>query len=69
MQSAALIEPDIFTATMRMDKASPIIQINASALCALCEVDLKLSVGLNRAMAKAAMQRLHHTRVQLIAAK
>jgi CRP-like cAMP-binding protein len=66
---SALIEPYIFTATMRTDKASRIIQINASALRALCEVDLKLSVGLNRAVAKAAMERLQHTRVQLIAAK
>jgi CRP-like cAMP-binding protein len=66
---SALIEPYIFTATMRTDKVSHIIQINASALRALCEVDLKLSVGLNRAVAKAAMERLQHTRVQLIAAK
>jgi CRP-like cAMP-binding protein len=66
---SALIEPYIFTATMRADKISRIIQINASALRALCEVDLKLSVGLNRAVAKAAMERLQHTRVQLIAAK
>jgi len=66
---SALIEPYIFTATMRTDKVSRIIQINASALRALCEVDLKLSVGLNRAVAKAAMERLQHTRVQLVAAK
>jgi len=66
---SALIEPHIFTATMRTDKASRIIQINASALRALCEVDLRLSCGLHRAVAKAAMERLQHTRVQLIAAK
>jgi len=66
---SALIEPYIFTATMRTDKVSRIIQINASALRALCEVDLKLSVGLNRAVAKAAMERLQHTRAQLVAAK
>ena len=66
---SALIEPYIFTATMRTDKASRIIQINASALRALCEVDLRLSCGLHRAVAKAAMERLQHTRVQLVAAK
>ena len=66
---SALIEPYIFTATMRTDKVSRIIQINAPALRALCEVDLKLSVGLSRAVAKAAMERLQHTRVQLVAAK
>lgn len=36
---------------------------------ALCEVDTKLSCGLNKAMAKAAMERLQFTRVQLVAAK
>jgi CRP-like cAMP-binding protein len=64
---SALIEPYIFTATMRTDKASRIIRINAAALRALCEVDLHLGIGLNRAVAKAAMERLQHTRVQLIA--
>ena len=66
---SALIEPYIFTATMRTDKVSRIIQINASALRALCEVDLRLSSGLNRAVAKAAMERLQLTRVQLVATK
>lgn len=64
---SALIEPYIFTATMSTEKVSRIIQINASALRALCEVDLRLSCGLSRAVAKAAMERLQHTRVQLVA--
>jgi CRP-like cAMP-binding protein len=66
---SALIEPYIFTATMRTEKASRIIQINAQALRALCEVDLRLSAGLSRAVAKAAMERLQLTRIQLIATK
>ena len=66
---SALIEPYIFTATLRTDKVTRVIQINASSLRALCEVDMKLSVGLNRAVAKAAMERLQQTRIQLVAAK
>lgn len=66
---SALIEPYIFTATLRTDKATRVIQINASALRALCEVDMKLAVGLNRAVARAAMERLQQTRVLLVAAR
>jgi CRP-like cAMP-binding protein len=66
---SALIEPYVFTATVRAEKSSHLIEIDASALRALCEVDMQLSCGLMRAVAKAAMERLQHTRVQLIAAK
>ena len=66
---SALIEPYLYTATLKADKASRMIRINASSLRALCEVDMKLSCGLNRAVAKAAMERLQYTRVQLVAAK
>lgn len=66
---SALIEPYVFTATVRAEKSCRLIEIDASALRALCEVDVQLSCGLMRAIAKAAMERLQHTRVQLIAAK
>ncbi|GAB4503121.1 MAG: hypothetical protein Fur0043_01130 [Anaerolineales bacterium] len=66
---SALIEPYIFTASVRAEKSCRLIEINASALRALCEVDRDLNCGLLRAVAKAAMERLQHTRVQLIAAK
>jgi len=65
---SALIEPYMFTATLRADKTSHVIQVNAAALRALCEVDTKLALGLNRAVAKAAMDRLQQTRMQLVAA-
>ena len=65
---SALIEPYIYTAEVRVDQPSKIIKIEASALRALCEVDTKLSSGLLHALAKAALERLQHTRVQLIAA-
>ncbi len=66
---SALIEPYVFTASVRAEKSCHLIEIDAAALRALCEVDVQLSCGLMRAVAKAAMERLQHTRVQLIAAK
>lgn len=66
---SALIEPYIYTAAVRAEKPCTVIKIEASALRALCEVDMKLSCGLMQAIAKAAMERLQHTRVQLVAAK
>ncbi len=66
---SALIEPYIYTATLKADKPSRVIRIRASSLRALCEVDIKLSCGLHKAVARAAMERLQHTRVQLVAAK
>jgi CRP-like cAMP-binding protein len=66
---SALVEPYIYTAAVRAEKPCTLIKIEASALRALCEVDMKLSCGLMQAIAKAAMERLQHTRVQLVAAK
>ena len=66
---SSLIEPFVFTASVRAEKPCRLIEIDASALRALCEVDMQLSCGLMRAVAKAAMERLQQTRVQLIAAK
>jgi CRP-like cAMP-binding protein len=64
---SALIEPYYYTATLRADKPCRVIKIDAPALRALCEVDPQLSVGLMKAVAKAAMERLQMTRVQLVA--
>jgi len=64
---SALIEPYYYTATLRADKPCRVIKIDALALRALCEVDPQLSVGLMKAVAKAAMERLQMTRVQLVA--
>ncbi len=64
---SALLEPYRYTATMRADKPCKVIKIDAPALRALCEVDSQLSVGLMRAVAIAAMERLQMTRVLLVA--
>lgn len=66
---SALIEPYIFSATLKANKFSHVIQISATSLRALCEVDAKLAIGLYRAVAKTAMERLQTTRLQLVAAK
>jgi len=66
---SALIEPYIFTATLRANKVSHVIQIDALSLRALCEVDAKLALGLYRAVAKTAMERLNIARLQLAAEK
>ncbi len=65
---SALIEPYMYTAAVRVEQPCKIIKIEASALRALCEVDTTLSSGLMHAIAKAALERLQQTRVQLIAA-
>lgn len=64
---SSLIEPHIHTATLRADKPGRLIKINASALHALCEEDVHLHIGLMKAVAKTAMNRLEMTRVQLVA--
>ena len=64
---SALVEPYLYTTTLRAEKPCRVIKINANALRALCEVDQQLSLGLMKAVARAAMDRLNMTRVQLAA--
>jgi CRP-like cAMP-binding protein len=66
---SALIEPYIYTASIRASTASRVVKMDGTGLRALCEVDAKLSAGLMKATAKVAMERLHDTRVQLAAAR
>jgi len=63
---SALIEPYQYTATLRVEESCHLIKIEAPALRALCEVDVHLSVGLMKAVARTAMERLQMTRVQLV---
>ncbi len=66
---SALIEPYVYTSSIRASTASRIVKIDGTGLRALCEVDLKLAAGLMKATAKTAMERLNDTRVQLAAAR
>jgi CRP-like cAMP-binding protein len=66
---SALIEPYVYTSAVRATCSSRVLRIEASGLRALSELDVKLQAGLMKATARAAMERLHDTRVQLAAAR
>ncbi len=65
---SALIEPYHATSTARAAKPSRILQVDARALRALCEVDCKMGYALMRQAAQIALERLHFALVQLAAA-
>ena len=66
---SALIEPHRLNASARAAKASKVLKLEGSALRALCEVDCALGYALMRQVAKAALERLHFTRIQLAAVR
>ena len=66
---SALIEPHLLNATARAAKPSQVLRLEGSALRALCEVDCALGYALMRQVAKAALERLHFTRIQLAAVR
>jgi CRP-like cAMP-binding protein len=66
---SGLIEPFVYTTTIRAASDSKCIKIDAAALRALCEVDQRLAYALMRQVARAAMERLAATRVQLAGAR
>jgi CRP-like cAMP-binding protein len=63
---SSLIEPHLHTATLRADKSGCVIKIDGSALRTLCQEDVHLYLGLMKAVAKTAMNRLEMTRIQLV---
>ena len=65
---SALIEPYLLTATAYVSKPSQVLAIDALALRALFKKDHKLARIITHQAAKAAIERLHATRVQLAAA-
>ena len=66
---SAVIEPYVYSGTVRASTASGIVKVDGAGLRALCEVDARLAAGLMKAVAHAAMERLIETRVQLAAAR
>jgi CRP-like cAMP-binding protein len=66
---SAVLEPYRYTMTAKVTAASKLIKIEARGLCALGELDAKLQAGLMKAVARATMDRLSDTRVQLAAAR
>jgi CRP-like cAMP-binding protein len=65
---SALIEPHELTATAIADSPSKLLKIDATELRTLEEQDADLAYGLQRKIARAAMERLHAVRVELLAA-
>ena len=65
---SALIEPYIYSTTVRADKNCRVLIFDSAALNGLIEKDPKLDCILMRKIAGAAMERLAYARVQLAAA-
>lgn len=66
---AAVLEPYVYTGRVCTRSRSRLLRMDASALRALCELDVRIAAHFMRQVAKAAMLRLEHTRAQLVAAR
>lgn len=66
---SALIEPYVYSGTIRAVGRCHAIQLDARALRGMCELDAKLAYGVMRQIAKSTMARLQDVRVQLAAAR
>jgi CRP-like cAMP-binding protein len=65
---SALIEPNILTSTARVAQPCRVLRIEGSTLKRLMEEDKNFAYILMSKIAKAAIERLHDTRIQLAAA-
>ena len=66
---SALIEPYQYNATATASVHSQVIRFDANALRTLLDLDSSLACAIIRQIAKAAMERLNYTRIQLAAAR
>jgi CRP-like cAMP-binding protein len=66
---SALVEPYVYSGTVRARDPSRVLRIDALGLRELCRVDPSLSHGLLHEVARAALGRLHATEVLLGAAQ
>lgn len=64
---SALIEPYQYTGTVQATGPCHVLKIDAAALRKLCESDVQMAYTVMRQTARAAMERLEDTRVQLAA--
>jgi CRP-like cAMP-binding protein len=64
---SALIEPHILSSTARASRQSVVIKIEAMALRTLFAKDKRLAYLLTYQAAKASIERLHNTQIQLAA--
>ncbi len=65
---SAILEPHIYSTTVRADKNCQVVKFDSTALNKLIEQDPGLNCVLTRKIAIAAMERLAYARVQLAAA-
>lgn len=65
---SAIVEPYKYTATAIVVNDSRLLKMDAVALRDLCRQDRELNLGFQTMAAKATLERLHATRVQLAAA-
>ncbi|MEW6092748.1 MAG: Crp/Fnr family transcriptional regulator [Chloroflexota bacterium] len=66
---SALVEPYIYTGTIKASTTCRVLKIDAASLRALCDIDAKLAFGMMREVARSAMQRLEDTRALLVSAR
>jgi CRP/FNR family cyclic AMP-dependent transcriptional regulator len=65
---SVLVEPYIFTATVKAERKSKVVKFDSAGINGLIEKDPRLYCTLMREIAKAAMERLAYARIQLAAA-
>ena len=66
---SALIDPFKYNATATTSEQSTIVKFNAKSLRTISDLDCTLGYTLMQQVAKAVMERLTHTRIQLAAAR
>lgn len=66
---SALVEPYSYTTTALITAGTRLIKVDGPQLRDLCKLDPKLDAAVMHRIAKVAMDRLHDTRVQLLAAR
>lgn len=66
---SALIEPYQYTSTARAAGLSHLVELESAGLRAVCEANPRLAYQLMNQIAKASLERLYATRVQLVAAR
>jgi len=66
---SALVEPSLHSITTRVSKAGKLLLIDGAKLNLLCMSDNRLGYQVMKQIARTALERLQHTRVQLAAAR
>jgi CRP-like cAMP-binding protein len=66
---SSLLEPYRYIDTAQCAKTTQVVEIDAAALRALCEVDHHLGLEVMRHILQAALERLKYTQIELAAAR